>query len=187
VATVTLVASTPNAATFNVTGILSGKATINVTDTLGGGGVVSVGVGQAPLAAKRHSSYTPQPAQASQPSTTGVLPIPEPQTAVATPMAAQVSGTLFANTQGLVFARSGISQVLSVSEEGYRGVIVATSSDPNVADVRQGVGSGDIRTIVVVSRGPGRAQIRIIDDRGRQITVAVTVLSEPSRLSPPNR
>ena len=153
VATVTLVARTPNAATFNVTGVLSGKAMITVTDTLGGSGVVSVGVGQPPLAA-RHASLAPQ-----------LHPLP-----------AQARGTMLVNMQRLVFAHTGISQVLSVSEKNYQGVILAISSDPSVAAVGQALGAGDVRTIVVISRSPGRAQIRITDDHGNQIIVAVTVI-----------
>ena len=154
VATVTLVASTPNAATFNVTGVLSGKAMITVADTLGGGGVVSVGVGQPPLVAQRHGSAAPQP-----------LPMP-----------GQARGTMLVNAQRLVFASTGISQALSVSEKSYQGVILAISSDPSVAAVGQVLGTGDVRTIVVISRSPGRAQIRITDDHGNQIIVAVTVI-----------
>lgn len=173
VATVTLVASTPNAATFNVTGILSGKAMMTVSDTLGGGGVVSVGVGQAPLAAARHATSV---LQAPPRMRTTQSPVSEPRTESSAPTTTQAREPLLANTQTLLFARTDISQTLSISEKGYKGIILATSSDESVADIRQVAGSGDTRTIAVVSRRPGRTQIRIADDHGSQVIIAVIVL-----------
>ncbi len=176
VATVTLVANTPNAATFDVTGVLNGKATIMVTDTLGGAGNVSVGVGQPPLVARRHPAPPSQlslrspHAPTSPPSQT-----PEPRIAPTAKTTAPINTQLVANTLRLVFARIGISQPLSITEKGYTGVLSITSTDPNVASITQVVGAGDIRTVVVTSKGAGRAQIRITDDHGGQITITVTV------------
>ena len=184
VATVTLVASTPNAATFNVTAVLNGKATISVTDTIGGAGNVSVGVGQSPLAAKRHALFASQPLQ--------LLPsgrmlreddVPARRTMRAAP-ATDARRVLVADTPRLVFAHIGISQMLSVTEKGYTGLIFATSSDPNVASVAYASGVGDVTTIVVISRRSGNALIRVIDDQGGQITVAVTVRPEASHAFP---
>jgi len=163
VATVTLVANTPNAATFNVTGVLNGKATITVTDTLGGAGKVSVGVGQSPLVARRHIASMHQP------------PLHLPQMVPTAVTTAPVSSQLDTNTPRLAFARAGMSQLINITEKGYTGVLSITSTDPNVASVGQVLGAGEVRTVVVTSRGAGRAQIRISDDHGGQLTITVTV------------
>jgi len=175
VATVTLIASTATAATFKVTAILNGKATIAVTDTLGGAGSVSVGVGQAPLAATPHATFAPEPQLPLDHAPP--LQVPEPRTNAIATIARDM---LVANTPRLVFPGIGISQVLRVTEKGYNGTISATTSDPSVAAVRQVLGAGDVRTVVVISRSSGRALIRITDDHGSQATVVLIVLPEPS-------
>ena len=179
VATVTLVANTPNAATFNATGVLNGKATIMVTDTLGGAGNVSVGVGQPPLVARRHTGPMVQP----HPRLPGASSPPVSQaprarlvpTATTTPL----RSPLITNTPRLFFARAGMMQVLTITEKGYAGVLSVTGTDANVASVGQAFGAGEVRSLVVTSRGAGHTQIRITDDHGGQLTIGVTVLLAP--------
>jgi hypothetical protein len=170
VATVTLVASTPNAATFSVASVTNGLATISVTDTLGGAGDVSVGVGQAPLAAQRIALGRQR------------QPMRSPHDIVTPPNLSQqragmpAPDSLVTSMASITFLRATTWQTLRISEIGYTGAIRVTSSDPNVASVRPASGLGEALTVLVTARSAGTANILVTDDHGAQVFVKVTVL-----------
>jgi hypothetical protein len=175
VATVTLIFTTPNAATFKVTAVNNGRATILVTETIGGSGGsgdVSVGVGQSPLAVKRHILIAPpRPAPIARVS----LPLPR---APQSPVSVSGNSALVASSVSLVFTHPVTTQTLRVTEVGYAGPISATSSNPNIASVSAAVGVGEARTILVTAKAVGSTTIRISDDHGGQVLVTVTVMPE---------
>lgn len=180
VATVTLVASTPNAATFSVAGVASGRATIMVTDTLGGAANVSVGVGQMPLTRKRSMPVPPQPissplAQMTPPRKSYV---PKPVPVMSQDTVSQlVQGPLLASTTSLNFSDIATSESLTVNERNYHGPISVMCNNPLVASAAVAGGAGESRSVVVTARGLGRAIIRITDDHGSQVLLIVTVLA----------
>lgn len=176
--------------TFVVSPVGVGKASITVFDSNGSQAVVSVGVGQSPLRLRATVMQRHPPTAAPMPVASPRAPIARPSVQpAARPPAATVLvvapvpsagkepalSVLSVSASALMLSAGGAPGTVSISELGYHGAFIATSSDPTVAAVAFDRSPGPNATINIIPRATGSAMIRISDERGAVQMVRVLV------------
>lgn len=182
VAVVNLNHGTERQATFVVSPVGVGKASITVFDSDGSQAVVSVGVGQSPLrlrAALTQHPSTAAPIPTASPRAQTVPRVARAPVATApAPLPAYGKAAvsdLTLSASDLMLSVGGAPGSLSISELGYHGAFVVTSSNPTVAAVTAEQSIGPISIVRIIPRAAGSAVIRISDERGAVRTVRLVV------------
>jgi hypothetical protein len=184
---------TGTSGTFIVTPVGNGLATISVVDAAGGQAAVSIGVGQPPLAHKKHKPPPARPLPFGKPVPVAPAPPPAtpspkaPNTSGPLPVNGQGGGTLTVSTTSVTLTDVLDSRTISASEPGFAGLLGAVSSNPRIATVTVAAAGPFVWNIVITAHGTGAATISVSDGRNAPRIVMVRVFApEPrTRVHPP--